>query len=66
MLYSMTPLWLLNIGSFLLGATLAIVILALWGSRIGGLNSAESCLISLVCFFGVSLSVLLYSAAVLA
>ncbi|MEM7132947.1 MAG: hypothetical protein AAF702_41975 [Chloroflexota bacterium] len=65
MFFTGTPLWLLNVGSFFLGVTLAIVILCIWGSRTNGVNRAESCLISLIGLLGFSLSMIFYSSAAL-
>lgn len=60
-----TPLWLMNLGSFCLGVTLAIVVLCIWGTRSTTISGAESCLISLIGMIGFSLSTLFFTAATL-
>ncbi len=56
-------LWLFNLGSLLLGMTLAAVILFSFGSRHGKTDASESCLISIICMIGGGLSVFFYVTA---
>ena len=56
-------IWLLNLGSMVLGMTLAMAILFIWGAHHTGSNGPETCLISIVCVIGFSFSVMLYVSA---
>lgn len=58
-----TTLWLSNLGSFLLGMTLAVVTLLVLGGRFSESDSGESCLIIIVCLLGTGVSAVLYAAA---
>lgn len=58
-------IWLFNLGSLLLGMTLAAVILFTLGSRHSKTDVGESCLISIICMFGGGLSVLFYATAMM-
>ena len=56
-------LWLSNLGSVVLGMTLAAVALSMFNSRHGRNDVGESCLVSVICLFGAGVSTLLYVTA---